>query len=35
MKGEETMSMKKLLQIHREIIRENEQKEKEWREAQD
>jgi hypothetical protein len=29
------MSMKKLLAIHREIIRENAQKEKEWREAQD
>jgi predicted HTH domain antitoxin len=29
------MSMKKLLQIHREIIRENERKEKEWRETQD
>lgn len=34
-KGEEKMSMKKLLQIHREIIRENAQKEQEWREAKD
>lgn len=27
------MSMKKLLQIHREIIRENAQKEQEWKET--